>query len=386
MALKPAGNPLAPLRQPDPRDGVTARLRDLAGRPGPASARVRLFTAVTAAHTTGLCEESGGTAVSCEDGAVLVDVPARGTVTLRMRPGGTNGSGPSGLAPLAPLAALAAGQAGRAEPPEPAQPVFTRYWLHGKGPAPAGNLPVAVHLSPAEVALQPGESGAMALTVACGLAPAAGSVTVVVPSGLVVSATPGLGVPAADGSLSLSYDLAANGFEAWDLVVHAAPDCAAGRRFLTASIADAAGQICQDAVVVAVGEMPPPPEGAPLEDLLPWLEAVGQAEAGEAELTCLTGHLALPPGGSGQIAVRLANATHSELHGEAQLISPHGSWAAVTPWSTGFSAGPGGSTTLAFNVAVPADARPGQRWWALVKVMFFGRLRYSEPVWLEVVR
>ena len=37
---------------------------------------------------------------------------------------------------------------GPRRPPEPAQPVFTRYWLHGKGPAPAGNLPVAVHLPP----------------------------------------------------------------------------------------------------------------------------------------------------------------------------------------------------------------------------------------------
>jgi hypothetical protein len=245
---------------------------------------------------------------------------------------------------------------------------------------------VAVHLTPAEVALAAGESGALSLTVACGPAPAAGSVTVLVPPGLRVSAAAESGDPGADDSLSLRYDLAANGFAAWDLVVHAAADCAAGRRFLTASIADAAGQICQDAIVVAVGELPPPPEGAPLEDLLPWLEAAGLAEAGEAELTSLTGHLALPPGGHGQIAVRLANATHSELHGEAQLISPHGSWAAVTPWTTGFSAGPGGSATLTFDVAVPANARPGQRWWALVKVMFFGRLRYSEPVWLDVVR
>jgi alpha-mannosidase len=381
MALKPAGNPLAPRGQPDPRDGVTARLRDLTGRPGPGSATVRLFTAITAAHTTGLCEESGGTAASCEDGAVLVDVPARGTVTLRMRPGGVNGSAGAGLD------GLAAGHVDLPELPEPTQPVFTRYWLHGKGPAPAGNLPVAVHLSPAEVALAAGGSGTVSLTVACGPAPAAGSVTVVVPPGLSVSGAASSGVgPGSGDSLTLGYDLAANGFAAWDLVAQAGPDCAAGRRFLTASIADGAGQICQDAVVVAVGELPPPPEDAPLEEVLPWLEAAGQAEAGEAQLTCLTGHLALPPGARGQIAVRLANATHAELHGEAQLISPHGSWAAVTPWSTGFSAGPGGSATLAFDVAVPADARPGQRWWALVKVMFFGRLRYSAPVWLEVVR
>ncbi len=60
----------------------------------------------------------------------------------------------------------------RPAPPEPAQPVFTRYWLHGKGPAPAGNLPVAVHLSPGRIALPRRAGGPDAatvrLTVACG--------------------------------------------------------------------------------------------------------------------------------------------------------------------------------------------------------------------------
>jgi hypothetical protein len=35
---------------------------------------------------------------------------------------------------------------------------------------------------------------------------------------------------------------------------------------------------------------------------------------------------------------------------------------------------------LRFGVAVPATARPGARWWALVKVMYFGRVRYSQAV------
>jgi len=37
-------------------------------------------------------------------------------------------------------------------------------------------------------------------------------------------------------------------------------------------------------------------------------------------------------------------------------------------------------------VAIARDARPGQQWWALAKVMYFGRLRYSEPIWINVVR
>jgi hypothetical protein len=35
-------------------------------------------------------------------------------------------------------------------------------------------------------------------------------------------------------------------------------------------------------------------------------------------------------------------------------------------------------------VTVPATARPGQHWWGLVKVMFFGRVRYSEPAAVTV--
>ena len=60
-------------------------------------------------------------------------------------------------------------------PVEPVQPVYARYWLHGKGPAPAGNLPVAVHFTPARVALpDPGQDASATLTVSCGRAPARG--------------------------------------------------------------------------------------------------------------------------------------------------------------------------------------------------------------------
>ena len=40
-----------------------------------------------------------------------------------------------------------------AVPPEPVQPLYARYWLHGKGPAPAGNVPVAVHFTPTRITL-----------------------------------------------------------------------------------------------------------------------------------------------------------------------------------------------------------------------------------------
>ena len=67
------------------------------------------------------------------------------------------------------------------------QPVYTRYWLHGKGPAPAGNLPVAVHFSPVRVALaEPGDTAALMLTVGCGAEPASGAVELVTPAEVTV--------------------------------------------------------------------------------------------------------------------------------------------------------------------------------------------------------
>ena len=71
----------------------------------------------------------------CRAGPAEVTVAAAGTVTLGLSvPAEADGPAP-GPGP------------GSGGSPEPAQPVYTRYWMHGKGPAPAGNLPVAVHLS-----------------------------------------------------------------------------------------------------------------------------------------------------------------------------------------------------------------------------------------------
>jgi hypothetical protein len=34
-------------------------------------------------------------------------------------------------------------------------------------------------------------------------------------------------------------------------------------------------------------------------------------------------------------------------------------------------------------VRLPASARPGSHWWALAKVMYFGRIAYSECARIE---
>jgi alpha-mannosidase len=383
-ALKPSGHPLVPAAQPRPQDGVTVRLRELSGAGRPVPARIRLFTGVAQARQASLLEEPDGPPLRLDGGAAVVTVPPAGTVTTVLTPN-----------------EVVTAPAGRPEgvpdgPPEPAQPVFTRYWLHGKGPAPAGNLPVAVHLSPVRTALaafddappvglaaaEPagasagGLAGAatLRLTVACGPAPASGTVEL----------DAGPGGPAVDPAGPLRYDLEPLGHAGWDLTVRTRPATPRGRHFVTARITGDDGQAFEDAVLVSVGEPAAPPLDLPLEELFPLYLADEQKAAAELGLTLLTPDIRLRPGGHGEIAVRLRNATAGPVRGEAQLVSPFGSWARARPWTRGFGAGPGEELTLGFAVTAPAFARPGEHWWAVVKVMYFGRARYSESAAVTV--
>jgi hypothetical protein len=382
-ALKPRGNPLASGRSGDPRieDGVTARLRDAAGR-STAAVRVSLFTGIASARLTGLVEDGDGLAVPVTGGQAVTAVPAAGTVTLALTIPAVSvpasGSKPSGSKPSG---SKPSGSRQGANPdalqPEPAQPVFTRYWLHGKGPAPAGNLPVAVHLSPSRIALASGMAAAavLRLTVACGPQPASGMAELDVPDGLIVD-PPG----------PLRYRLGERGHGQWDLTVRARPGAAAGRYFLAARIGDDLGQALEDAALVTLGEPAAPVLDLPLDELLPLLDADQQAVAAEIDMALLTPALRLPPGGNGQLAMRLTNHTASPIRGEAQLISSFGSWAEIRPWTLGVRVDPGGSVVLRYAVTVPADARPGREGWALVKLMYFGRVRYTEALAVSVAR
>src|SRR6185437_2996897 len=219
-ALKPVGNPLAAGRpgtpSREPRE-VTVRLRETDGRA--ATAELRLAAGIEAAWRSDLLEErdsAAATALEVADGTARVPLGPFETVTLRVRLAEAPTRRPESAQPT--------------PPPEPAQPVFTRYWLHGKGPAPAGNVPVAVHFSPSRVTLggeSAGDGTRLTLTVACGPAGGRGQVELVVPDGLAatVAGAGGAGAP-------LRYDLAANEFAAWDVAVSAAPETAGGRYFL----------------------------------------------------------------------------------------------------------------------------------------------------------
>jgi alpha-mannosidase len=287
----------------------------------------------------------------------VADIPAFGTVTLVVR----TGSRPPGDGGLASI--------------EPVQPVYARYWLHGKGPAPAGNLPVAVHFSPTRAALaEPGEAGLLKLTVGCGPEPAAGTVELVVPDGITVTA-----------AKDLRYELAPGGYAAWDLTVRAAPGAGPGRYFAAARIRDEHGHVIEDTAMIAVGERRWPDPALPPEEGLELMQADYSAAAAELELAVLTPELRLAPGGGDDLLVRVSSQTASEVHGEAQLLSPFGTWAMLSPPTQGFSATSAEPAILRFSVTVPATARPGARWWALVKVMYFGRVRYSQAIPVNIV-
>jgi hypothetical protein len=351
-ALKPRGNPLAAGRTGGLAGGdtVTVRLRETSGRP--VTARVR-FPGVAAAWLTDLLEESDGAPLRVEDATVFVDLPAFGTVTAALRAGSRGPAGSAGA--------------------EPIEHVYARYWLHGKGPAPAGNLPVAVHLSPVRVALpipgaDPGEATSLTLTVGCGAEPASGTVELVAPDDLTVT-----------GRSDLRYDLAPGGYAAWSLSVRVPPGTTPGRYFVAARIRDDLGQLVEDTAMVAVGERLWPDPALPAGEALEVMHADYAAGVAEAEVAVLTPELRLAPGSEGELQVRVTSGLASELHGEAQLLSPFGSWEMLGPWTQGFSVAPGASTVLRFAMHVPMNERHAQ-WWALVKVMYYGRVRYTEAI------
>jgi alpha-mannosidase len=371
-AVKPRGNPLAAGRvralaagSADGEDAgvaVTVRLRETEGQA--TTARLRLAAlagpggGISAARLTDLLEESQGAVLPVQDGAVIVDMPAFGTVTLAVQTGSRAAMAGHPVSPAGPV-----------------QPVYARYWLHGKGPAPAGNLPVAVHLSPTRVALtDPGDAATLTLTVGCGAEPASGTVDLVVPDGITVTAAPDPHAP------SLDYELAPGGYAAWDLTVRAAPETAAGRYFAAARIRDEFGYLIEDTAMVAVGERRWPDPHLPPEETLEQLQADYRAGAAEVELAVLTPELRLVPGGHGELQVRVTNRLACELHGEAQLVSPFGTWQLLGPWIQGFGADSQDSVILRFTAKAPVTERPGSRWWALVKVMYFGRVRYTEAI------
>ncbi|MBO0806507.1 MAG: hypothetical protein J2P25_25940, partial [Nocardiopsaceae bacterium] len=216
---------------------------------------------------------------------------------------------------------------------------------------------------------------------ACGPEPASGRATLVLPPGISAEID---GAPAG-AATTLPYDLAAHGFTTWEVSLRAAPSAADGRYFVTAAIEDASGPVTEDAALVTVGEAGPPDREMAPEELMSRVMADGQALAAEADVEFPdvadpAAGICLAPGEFRRLRVRVSSRLASELRGEAQLISPFGTWEGTPSWTVGVTVPPGGEAESVFDVAVPATAPPGWEAWLVVKVMYFGRVRYSPAV------
>jgi hypothetical protein len=182
----------------------------------------------------------------------------------------------------------------------------------------------------------------------------------------------------------LRYDLPPLGYQGFDLNVQAEPGSGQARSFLTASVTDAAGQAFEDSVLLTVGQPGPLRTDRPLAEVADEQLAVEAAQAAELEITLAADRLTLGPGETGSIEAQLTNRCASAIRGEAQLLSPYGSWHQAGPWTAGFGVAPGSVATASFEVAAPSTARRGEQWWAIVKVMYFGRARYTDPVLVTI--
>jgi alpha-mannosidase len=386
--VKPAGNPLARMEAPDldPADGLVLRLYESAGRP--TDARIRCAWPLGGAVVTGPTEESSRPARAA-DGRITVPLAPYEIVTVRATPAkdakGGQGTKDADRADLAPRG-------------EAAQPVFSGYWLHNKGAAPTGYQPVTVQVRP-WVLTADGPFG-VPVVVASERTddPVAGTVSIVVPPGW--QASPSERV----------YRLAPGAHLEFEPTVTPAPGAKPGRYFVAARITDDAGQEHEDVVTVDLapagartGHPSGPADGstalarsieralrtAGLEpDTRSQLHAgdglADQDPGGELTVEPLTRDVRLTAGETGEIRVSMTNAAASEIRGEAQILSPHETWPAIAPWTQGFIVGPGEDAVVTFAVEPPFDSAGGT-YWALVKIMYFGRLLYTDSIPIEIL-
>ncbi|WP_460394183.1 glycoside hydrolase family 38 N-terminal domain-containing protein [Actinophytocola sediminis] len=243
---------------------------------------------------------------------------------------------------------------------EPVGPLFAKYWLHNRGPAPLGGLPLAVHFQPTLARVGAGESVALELTVASDSTDVelAGMVRVALPPGW--RAEPD----------ELAFGLPPGGHLATTVTVTAPAEVATGRYPVRAAVTPAGSlpggwdQVVEDVAVLTVGV----PAGDGLLRLVDGPDAV-----------------TLRPGETGRLAVRVASSAEAPVAVEAALVSPWGTWELAGPRLVGAELPARGEIELAFDVTAPPWASTG-RWWALIRIAGAGRLLYSPAVALVVHR
>jgi alpha-mannosidase len=376
-ALKPGGHPLAKMADPelDPARGIAARLYESSGRATQATVR-----------SAWPLEDVGLTDL-LETDARPVGANA-GPTTLRLEP--------YQIATVTGRLAFPEAGAGSAELAprgEPAQPVFSDYWMHNKGPAPMGYQPVAVQIRPWLLAAT--GDGAIRIPVSVASertdAPVLGSVILDGPRGWDIS-------PA-----ERAFRLAPGAHLAFEASVTPGRGARPGRYFVSARVVDQADQTHEDVVTIDYGpgqdgdgrrpdltirsatlaqsvEKAVRNAGGDGDGEGPQASAAGlEALGGELTADLVDTGLAIDAGARAQLRVRLRNHAASEIRGEAQLLSPHDIWSITRPWTQGFKVAAGEEALVTFEVEPPFDFEGGT-WWALVKVMYFGRLIYTESV------
>lgn len=363
-AVKPAGNPMARMAGTslDPRDGVTVRAYESKGRPARVALRSRW--PLRAAAATDVLEEARDP-LPCADGAVQLDVGGYGIVTTWLQPGDVEPA-PDAPVDIGPRT-------------ERAQPVFSDYWRHNRGAAPLGYQPVTVQIVPTALAVD----GPFVLPVVV----ASERTDEAVPGRLEITAPPGWTVDP-PGRM---FRLAPGAHLAQEVTVTPDPHARPGRYFVAAGITDEAGQVHEDVVLVDVGTVDAAGAPALAIETATRKARIAQrrvpATAAPSDLLTVgltADALRVPQGTWHRLGVRLRNSAASEVRGEAQLLSPYETWPMIARWTQGFAVPPGSSAELAFAVDVPGWFRPGT-YWALVKVMYFGRRHYSEAIPIEVL-
>ncbi|MFC5266695.1 NEW3 domain-containing protein [Kribbella qitaiheensis] len=369
--LKPAGNPIAHGSggAVDPREGVTLRLIEATGLGASA-------TVTSAVPITGACHadllESRGAPVEVADGKFVVELAGSAVDTFVLDVDAT-----------ADRESAVLGQAG-----EIAQPSYSRYWLHNRGPAQMGFLPVSLSVSPT-VARTAGRPFELSLVIANQYADAvaAGTLKLDLPAGWTADQ--------ADRRLELEP----GGYLRYLVNITPAENCEPGQYFVGAQVLtttdDLAGgsgvQAVEDVVTVFVGESPeltavlgfgfaptePPEHGS----------GAVEGEPGRATgltVTPSTQDLRLAPGTQETLELTFTNNASSEIRAELQLASPYGTWSWLPEPVRGVVVPPKSSITVEVPVHAPADATPAHAW-VLPKVMWFGRAQYAPTVRLEIL-
>jgi alpha-mannosidase len=359
QTVKATGNPHATGTAPTDNPGLTLRLVETTGKP--ATATVSTPFGWTTAAETDLLEQHPRQSLST-DPDITLDLTGSRIATVVATPARAEApsSNPLGLTT------------------EIAQPIYTRYWLHNRGPAPAGFLPVSVAADPTVHRIAPGGAATGAVVLASHLRdePVESTVDVLVPAGW--TADPG----------TRPVRLAERGHTRFPLTVTAPTDAEPGLYFARVRLPVGA-DLLEDVITMVVqggaaDDIIPPPAGPEINhaEQLQGTTADTARPVG-LDLSVVTESVDVTCGEKAMLTIRATSFAAADIDGEAMVVSPWGTWHLIGPYTNGFHVPAGASTDVSFEVVAPAHAQPGT-WWAMVKLMWFGRVQYSPAIPVRV--